>query len=267
MKTVFITGAAKNTGLAIANYFASKGYQVAISSRNLENAEKTATELSKLFGIKAKGYALSLKDVEEIRQVFRAIKEDFGGLDVFVGNSADLGVGQEVLTVTEEEFDSVMNVNVKGHYFCCQQAALLMKEKRNGSIVLIGSVHYKGAVRGRGLYAASKGAMATMVRSLAYELAEYGIRVNQVVAGAIRTDRWDYLTEEEMTMRRANWPLGIESTGEDIAKGVYYLASENSGTVTGTDLTIDSGVLTCLLKYDGGSQNGDMYDFAKRNEK
>ena len=109
--------------------------------------------------------------------------------------------------------------------------------------------------------------MATMVRSLAYDLAEFGIRVNQVVAGAIRTDRWDYLTEEEMTMRRTNWPLGIESTGEDIAKGVYYLASEDSGTVTGADLTIDSGVLTCLLKYDGGSQNGDMYDFAKRNEK
>ena len=267
MKTVFITGATKNTGLAIAKYFAIKGYQVAISSRSIENAEETAAELSKTYGIKTKGYALSLVDIKEIKDAFEDIRKTFGGLDVFVGNSANLGVGQDILAVTEEGFDAVMDVNIKGNFFCCQQAALLMKEKRNGSIVLIGSVHYKGAVRGRGLYATSKGAMATMVRSLAYELAEYGIRINQVVAGAIRTNRWDYLTEEEMAARRANWPLGIESTGEDIAKGVYYLASDDSGTVTGTDLTIDSGVLTCLLKYDGGSQAGDIYDFAKRNEK
>lgn len=267
MKTVFITGATQNTGLAIARYFAIKGYQIAISSRTIETAEETAAELSKAYGIKAKGYTLSLIDVGEIKAVFQDVRETFGGLDVFVGNAANLGVGQDILAATEEEFDSVMDVNIKGNYFCCQQAALLMKEKRKGSIVLIGSVHYKGAVRGRGLYATSKGALATMVRSLAYELAEYGIRVNQVVAGAIRTDRWDYLTEEEMGARRANWPLGIESTGEDIAKGVYYLASDDSATVTGTDLTIDSGLLTCLLKYDGGSQAGDMYEFAKRNQK
>ena len=105
-----------------------------------------------------------------------------------------------------------------------------------------------------------------MVRALAYELAEYGIRVNQVVAGAIRTERWDYMTDDEMATRRANWPLGMEATGEDIAKGVYYLASDDSSKVTGTDLTIDSGVLTCLLKYDGGSHAGDIYAFANRKK-
>lgn len=267
MKTVFITGATKNTGLAIAKHFASKGYQVAISSRKKDDAQKAAAEISRGYGIKAKGYELSLQDVEEIKTIFCDVKETFGGLDVFVGNSASLGIGQNLLAVTEEEFDSVMDVNVKGNYFCCQQAALLMKEKRRGSIVLIGSVHYKGAVRGRGLYAASKGALATLVRSLAYELAEYGIRVNQVVAGAIRTERWLHMTEDEIAARRGNWPLGIESTGEDIAKGVYYLASDDSGTVTGTDLTIDSGISTCLLKYDGGSQADDIYDFAKRNKR
>ena len=255
MKTVFITGATKNTGLAIAELFASKGYQIALSSRNAESAEETAAELSRKYGVKAKGYALALTDISEIRAVFQDIRETFGGLDVFVGNSANLGVGENFFTVTEEDFDAVMNVNLRGNYFCCQQAALLMKERHSGSIVLIGSVHYHRAVRGRTLYAASKGAIATLTRSLAYELAEYGIRVNQVVAGAIRTDRWDDMTEEQMAARRANWPLGIESTGEDIAKGVYYLASEDSATITGTDLTIDSGVLTCLLKYDGGTGN------------
>ena len=254
MKTIFITGATRNTGLAIAEYFAARGYQVALSSRDEETAEKTAANLSRTYGIKAKGYGLDLTSAEEIRKVFQNIRETFCGLDVFVGNSANLGIGQNLLSITEEEFDSVMDVNIKGNFFCCQQAALLMKEKRKGSIVLIGSVHYKGAVRGRGLYATSKGAIATMVRSLAYEFAEYGIRVNQVVAGAIHTERWDGLADQEIAARRANWPLGMESSGEDIAKGVYYLASDDSSTVTGTDLTIDSGILTCLLKYDGGNK-------------
>ena len=127
MKTVFITGATQNTGLAIARYFAIKGYQIAISSRRIETAEETAAELSKAYGIKAKGYTLSLTDVGEIKAVFQDVRQTFGGLDVFVGNAANLGIGQDILAATEEEFDSVMDVNIKGNYFCCQQAALLMK--------------------------------------------------------------------------------------------------------------------------------------------
>ncbi len=127
-----------------------------------------------------------------------------------------------------------------------------MKKKGKGAIVLIGSVHHHAAVWGRSLYAATKGAIRTMVRSMAFELAEYGIRVNQVVPGAIRTDRWDGMTDEVVAKRRINWPLGIESTGEDIANGVYFLASDQSKTITGTDLTIDSGILACLLTYNGG---------------
>lgn len=251
-KTVFITGANKNTGLAIAKRFAAEGYQVALSSRSLQNAENTAAKLESEYKIKARGYALTLKNVEEIKKVFNDVRENFGGLDVFVGNSANLGIDQEFMNVTEEDFDDVISVNMKGNYFCCQQAAYIMKEKRKGSIILIGSVHHRAAIWGRSLYAATKGAMTTMVRSMAFELAEYGIRVNQVVPGAIRTDRWDGLTEEAMAKRRNNWPLGVESTGEDIANGVYFMASDAAKTITGTDLVIDSGVLACLLTYNGG---------------
>ena len=127
-----------------------------------------------------------------------------------------------------------------------------MKENGGGTIVLIGSIHYKGAVFGRSAYAASKGAIASMVKNLAYEWAEYNIRVNQVVPGAIRTDRWDGLSNEEEKKRRSNWPLGIESTGEDIANAVYFMASDASKTVTGSELTVDSGLTACLLKYEKG---------------
>ena len=251
-KTVFITGAVRNSGYAIAKRFASEGYQVAVSSRDLHSAEQAAAEIASAYGVRTKGYSLNLRDAADIRRVFADLKDTFGGLTTFVPNAASLGIGQEILTITEEEFDDVMETNSRGNFFCCQEAARLMKEAGGGSIVFIGSVHYRAAVWGRSLYAASKGAIATMVRSMAVELAEYGIRVNQVVPGAIRTDRWDGLTEEQIAARRKNWPAGVESTGEDIANVVYYLASDQARTITGTDLVIDSGVLACLLSYNGG---------------
>lgn len=251
-KTVFITGAVKNSGLAIAEKFAANGYQIALSSRDAAAAENAAALLHEKYGVKTKGYRLSLTDIAEIKAVFADVAETFGALDVYVGNSANLGVGQEILTIDEASFDAVMDVNFKGNFFCAQQAALIMKQRRHGAIVFIGSVHYRAAVWGRSLYAASKGAIASLVHNMAFELAEYGIRVNQLVPGAIRTDRWDGVSDAEAAKRRSNWPSGIESTGEDIANGVYFLASDEARTITGSDLTVDSGVLACLLSYNGG---------------
>lgn len=251
-KTVFITGGTKNSGLAIARRFAAEGYQIALSSRSAAAAAETAERIGEEFGVKAKGWSLDLKSLFDIRRVFHELGETFGGLDVFVPVAASLGIGQEMLHTDEEAFDEVFDTNVKGTYFCCQEAARLMRGGGGGCIVMIGSVHYRGAVWGRSLYAASKGALATLVRSLAVELAEYHIRVNQVVPGAVRTDRWDGLSGEQIAARRRNWPAGVESTGEDIANAVYYLASDCAGTITGSDLTVDSGILACLLSYDGG---------------
>jgi len=251
-KTVFVTGGTRNSGLAIARRFAQEGYRVALSSRNQAAAEAAARDIAREFGVKTAGYALDLTSVTDIKRVFAQIRQDLGLVDVFVPNSAHLGINQEIITLSEEEFDDVMDVNIKGTFFCCQQAALHMKELGKGAIVIIGSVHYRGAVWGRGLYAASKGALATLVRSMAVELAEYGIRVNQVIPGAIRTERWDGLTDEQIAARRRNWPAGVESTGEDIANAVYYLASDQARTITGTELAVDSGVLACLLSYNGG---------------
>lgn len=251
-KVVLITGAVRNSGLATAKKFASEGYDVCITSRSLSDAQATAQAVAGEFGVRAAGFGLDLEDVSDIRRVFSEIKAQFGRLDVFVGNSANLGIGPAAIETTPEQFDSVMNVNIRGNFFCCQEAAGIMKEHGGGSIVLIGSVHYRGAVWGRSTYAISKGAVASMVHNLAFEYAEYGIRVNQVVPGAIRTDRWDGITEEEEATRRDRWPLGMESTGEDIANAVYFIASEQARTITGTDLAVDSGTLACLQGYNGG---------------
>lgn len=248
-KVIFVTGATKNTGLAIAEKFAENGYDVALTSRRTDDAQKTASYLSEKYGIKSVGYALDLQSVDSIKDVFAEVRHDFGRLDVFVGNSANLGVDVDILNATEEDFDNVIDVNLKGNFFCAQQSAMIMKENGGGSIVMIGSVHYSQAIWGRVLYTASKGGLVSLVKSLAVELGEFGIRANTIIAGAIHTERWDVQTPEQTAKRRAQYPAGRESFGEEIANGAFYLGTDLSATVTGTELTIDSGISICLLPY------------------
>ncbi len=249
MKVVLITGATRNTGLATARRFAAEGYAVAITSREEGAAQQTAQQLAGEFGITAKGYGMSLECVEDIRAVFDRLEQDFGRLDVFVANSAHLGVGFGLQGTTEEQFDAVVDVNIKGTFFCCQCAAELMKRSGGGSIVTIGSVQGTGGLTGRTVYGMSKAALSVLVRYMAYELGQYGIRANNVVAGAIHSMRWDELSLEEIAARRSRYPVGRESTEEEIANAVWFLGSEQSASMTGTDLTVDSGLTACLLPY------------------
>lgn len=249
MKTVFITGATRNTGLAIARRFAAEGYNVAISSRDAGTAQVVAELLAKEFSIIARGYGMEYDSVASIRQTFRQVEADFGGLDVFVANSANLGIGVGLLDTTEEAFDDIADVNIKGNFFCCQCAAQLLK-RNGGSIVTIGSVQGLGAVSGRTVYAMSKAALSMLVKSMAYELGQFGIRVNNVVAGAVHSQRWEGLPAEELNRRRSRYPIGKESTEEEIANAVFFLASEQAASITGTDLTVDSGLTACLLTYE-----------------
>lgn len=157
---------------------------------------------------------------------------------------------KSILNTSEEAFDSIVNANLKGYFFGTQAAAKLMIETGSrGSIVLIGSVHSRGAHPNRIPYAISKGGIEVMARNCAYELGKYGIRVNCLVAGAIVNEKFLEQSEEEKEKRRANWPLGKESYPEDIAKSVYFLASDEAATITGTSLVVDSGVSACLLQY------------------
>ncbi|MBR3978825.1 MAG: SDR family oxidoreductase [Oscillospiraceae bacterium] len=248
MKVVLITGATRNTGLAVAKRFAAEGYAVAITSRDGTSARETAEALEKEYAVPVRGYEMQLTDVRSIRQVFDRLQQDFGQLDVFVANSAHLGVGYSLLESTEEEFDAVADVNIKGTFFCCQCAARLMKET-GGSIVTVGSVQGTGGLHGRAVYGMSKAALSVLVRYMAYELGQYHIRANNVVAGAVHSSRWDSLSSEELAARRSRYPAGRESTEEEIANAVWFLSSDQAASITGTDLTVDSGLTACLLPY------------------
>ena len=253
-KVALITGATRNTGLAIAERFAKEGYSVCVTGRSEADAKSVAEQLTGKYGAECIGIGLELQNSKSIREAFLKVREKFNRLDVLIANAANLGIGSSAIDMTEEELTGVISANVSGNFLLCQAAARIMKENNGGAIVLIGSIHYKGAVRNRSAYAVSKGAIASMVKSLAYEWAEYGIRVNQVVAGAIRTDRWDGISKEEEEKRRSNWPLGIESTGEDIANAAFFMASDQARTVTGSEFTVDSGLTACLLKYERGTK-------------
>ncbi len=248
-KDVLITGGTRNTGFVIAKTFAKAGYRVHITGRKLGDV-KTAAERIKAEYPETEvfSYSLEMSDVSDINRVFGEIKANAGKLDVFVANAANLGVDLDIYNTTEEDFDAVMNVNVKGNFFCCQNAAKLMKDN-GGRIVFLSSVQSKGAVEGRTVYSASKAALNMLGKTLAYDLAPYKIQVNTLIVGAIHSDRWDVLDEETTAKRRSAYPSGRESSPEDVANAVMYFAKDCPDTVTGTELTIDSGLLLTLLPY------------------
>ena len=250
MKKVLITGGTKNTGLAIARHFAKNGFAVAITGRSGKEAEKIAENISAETGAAVKGYELEVSDSGMIQEVFSQVEKDFGTIDTFVANAANLGVDFGLMNTEESDFLAITNVNIKGTFFCCQAAADVMKRHGGGSIVTMGSVQGTGAVRGRTVYSMTKAAISVLVKNMAYELGEYHIRANNIIAGAIHSDRWDKLSDEVASKRRSRYPIGRESTEQEIANAVYYLGTDLSASVTGTDLTVDSGISVCLLPYE-----------------
>ncbi len=249
-RVAFITGAARNTGYAIARRFLQEGYTVCLSSRDAQSCAEAAQSLrEEVPGAEVLGLAVELSDVESIRGAFETIREKYGRLDAFVANAANLAVGISVLNATVKDWEEVMNANARGTFFCCQEAARLM-EGTGGAMVLISSVHANQAIPGRVLYSASKSAINAMARCMAVELGYLRIRVNALIAGAIWTERWETQTPQETERRRSQYPAGRESAPEEIAAAVAFLCSDQAATITGTEMTVDSGISICLLPYN-----------------
>ena len=259
MKTLFVTGATKNTGWAVARKFASEGWNVALSSRDEKAAVEAAAKLQAEFpAVGTLGLGMNPAEVPSIRAAFARIAERFGRLDAFVSNAAHLGVGMSILSTTPDDYDALMDANVRGPFFCVQEAVKLMKE--GGSVTFISSCHAAKSVPGRICYTVSKAALGGMVRSLAVELGPLGIRANAILAGAIRTDRWDSLTDEQVQERRDRYPAGRESSPEEIAETVFFLSGDAARTITGIEMPVDSGIGVCLLKYNKNWIENDPYN-------
>lgn len=250
-KAVFVTGGTVGSGLAIAERFAKEGYNVVITSRSAERAEETAYTIAQKHGVRAYGHMLDIRDEERVKSIFADI--DAKGL--FVGtvclNSADMGFGNDpargmpMFECSIEEFGRVFETNLVWNFMIVRQAALRMREMGGGAIVFISSNTAYRAIPNRIAYSASKGGINAMSRALAVDLGKYGIRSNVVLPGTIKTERWVNMGDKRIVDGTLT-PLGDISDFEDIANAAWYLGSDESKNVTGTELTVDGG-MTCQL--------------------
>jgi len=250
-KAVFVTGAAEGTGLATAKKFAADGYAVFITSRDGAKAQAVAEEIGAEFGVTAKGYGLGIRDEEAVKAVFRDIDAQGCIVKALVLNAANMGFGtdpakgMDPLTVDIGDFREVFETNLVWNFMIVRQAALRMKDYGGGAVVFISSNTAYRAIPNRTAYCASKGGINAMVRALAVDFGRYGIRVNAVLPGTIKTARWVQMGNKQIVNGELT-PIGDISDFEDIANAAWFLGTDLSKNITGTELTVDGGMTSQL---------------------
>lgn len=246
-KTVLITGACTNTGVDIVNKFAENGYTVIFTGRSLEKVETSLKEYQNHFpDAKIYGYTInSLIDDKTVNE--KSLDELFDDLDkkglfvdTLVLNAAHQGLNMKIFENPLTDFMSVINTNVVWNYAIVERTALRMKEKGGGSITFVNSNTAYRAIPDRIAYEASKGGQLSMMRGLAFDLGKFNIRVNAVLPGMIKTDRWVKNPEFYKTVPSRFTPLGEVAEGKDIADAVWYFATMAKNT-TGAELVVDGG--------------------------
>ena len=247
-KVAFITGAVRNSGFAIAEKFASEGYDLCITSRVAADAEAKAKELTEEFGVPCYGFGFSpLNAKAEVQPLFEKLEAAGLQLDSISCNAADLGRWMNPLEVEAEAWINTLNTNVVGYFLPAREAARQMvKNGKQGTIIFIGSVNYKDALPDRSAYVASKGAIRSMTKALAIDFAKYGIRVNCIAPGPIWTNRYEEMDPAEAEQRRKLVPLQTISTPENIGNIAYFLATDTSQNMTGSVVVVDGG-MDCLI--------------------
>ena len=240
-QSVLVTGAADGTGYAIARRFASEGYDVFLTSRDEERATKAAAKLSEETGVSVVGYGLPVGDEKLVIDLFADIRQRGYLLSTLVLNAANLGIGQVALDVPLEEFRAVIDTNMVWNFSIARQAALQMKEAGGGAIVFITSNTAYRAIPDRVAYGASKSGILGMMRSLALDWGQYGIRVNSVLPGMIKTVRWDNNVGDVRHAPSVHTPLGDIAEFDDIANAAWFLGSNQSRNTTGAEITVDGG--------------------------
>lgn len=250
-KAVFVTGGTVGTGLATAERFAKEGYDVFITSRDGERAQQAADGVAAKYGVFAKGYALDIRDEQRVIDIFNDIDSLDRFVETVVLNSADMGFGtdpvkgMDFFTVPVEDFQRVFETNLVWNFMIVRQAALRMREHHKGAIVFISSNTAYRAIPNRSAYSASKGGINAMSKAFAIDLGPYGIRSNVVLPGTIKTARWVQMGSKQIVNGTLT-PIGDISDFEDIANAAWYLGSDQSKNVTGTEIIVDGG-MSCQL--------------------
>jgi len=249
-KCVLVTGASRHTGYGIARAFAKEGAIVILNSTTAAGVREATASIRAETGAHIIEAPANIADRAQVEAMFELVKRECGGLDILINNAAHLGIGPSFLETSLDFLAEVVGVNLFGTFHVSQLAARMMVAQGGGAIVHIGSNTADRPIRHRSAYVASKGALDALTRAMAIELGPKNVRVNMIVAGYIRTTRWDALDPAHAARRRANIPLGKEATPEDIAAAAMFLASDESSRITGARLVVDGGVTAQMVPPD-----------------
>lgn len=242
-KNVIITGASRGIGKGIAEVFAKNGANVAFTySSSAEAANELENQLNQL-KIKAKGYKSNAANFEEAQELVKNVLDDFGSIDVLI-NNAGITKDNLLMRMSEEDFDKVLDVNLKSVFNMSKAILRPMLKQRSGSVINISSVVGVKGNAGQANYSASKAGIIGFSKSMALELGSRNIRVNAIAPGFIETEMTAKLDEKTVAGWREAIPLKRGGTPEDIANACIFLASDLSAYITGQVLQVDGGMLT-----------------------
>ena len=237
-KTALITGAARGIGKAIALRFAAEGANIAFT--DLAVNEETQAEIAAL-GVQAKSYASNAADFSETEEIVKQVKEDFGAIDILVNNAGITKDGL-MLRMTEQQWDTVIGVNLKSAFNFIHAVVPVMMRQRGGSIINMASVVGVHGNAGQANYAASKAGMIALAKSIAQEMGPKGIRANAIAPGFIETAMTAALPEAVREEWKKKIPLRRGGTPEDVADVALFLASDLSSYVSGQVIQVDGGM-------------------------
>lgn len=243
-KVALVTGGLKGIGRATVMELAMQGADIALNYRASEKNKVLAEELVKELKDLGRDVLCVEGDIsheEDVENIFKNIKKYFGHLDILV-NNAGITRDQLILRMKTEDFDAVINTNLKGTYLCMKHASRLMMKQKSGHIISLSSVVGVIGNAGQVNYAASKAGVIGMTMSLARELGPRGVTVNAVAPGFIETDMTEVLSDEIKVGLKASIPLGTLGHVEDVAKTITFLASDDAKYITGQTIHVDGGM-------------------------
>lgn len=242
-KTAIITGASRGIGKGIAQVFAAHGANVAFTySSSVDAAKELETEL-KALGVKARGYKSNAANFKQAHDLVEYVLEEFGGIDILI-NNAGITKDNLLMRMSENDFDRVIEVNLKSVFNMTKAVQKTFLQQRKGSIINMSSVVGIKGNAGQTNYAASKAGIIGFSKSVALELGSRNIRSNVIAPGFIETEMTATLDEDTVKGWRSAIPLKRGGTPEDIANTCVFLASDMSSYITGQTLNVDGGMLT-----------------------
>ena len=240
-KVALITGAARGIGRSIALLFAKEGADIVVADVNLEEAEKTAKDIEVL-GRKALALAVDVTDYVSVEEAVNKILDKFTKVDILV-NNAGITKDNLLLRMSQQEWDAVLNVNLKGTFNCIKAVSRPMVKQRSGKIISIASIIGLMGNPGQANYAASKAGIIALTKTVAKELASRNITANAVAPGFIQTEMTAGLSQEVKEKMKAAIPLSKLGTPEDVAQLCLFLASDDSNYITGQTIVVDGGMV------------------------